>query len=501
MPRPMRLFIACCLALLAACSGLPKPPAPVNPVRFLSINDVYVADTLPDGNGGMARLATLKQRIQREGPVLFVLAGDFLSPSLLSRWYNGRQMVEALNAAGLDYATFGNHEFDLPKDELLLRLSEMKFRMISTNCVQADGSPFPGVLPWDTTNVNGQRIGIFGLTLPGNYRSYVRCESPDSAARVAIDTLTALKMDMIVAITHQALENDIALLNSEGNLDLILGGHEHEAHTIAVGSRYVLKADADAVSTQFATLWGARNEWRQAPRLLDVKPSLQPDTAVSAVVKQWSDSLVKRLGPDNQVGVVMEPLDATSLALQTRETNFGDIVADAIRSGTGADVGLMNGGGLRYDGIIPKGPITSYMVESVFLFADGTPIITVSISGSRLRDILENAYSSRNYGAGGFLQVSGIRFTVDRTRPDGSRVVGQMQRENQSLISPSETIRVSMPAWMACRGGDGFVVPEAQATCRVESQAPRAAALVMRHITTRLGGKVTSPPGGRITIR
>ncbi len=497
----MRLFIACCLALLVACSGLPKPPAPVNPVRFLSINDVYVADTLLDGNGGMARLSTLKQRIQREGPVLFVLAGDFLSPSLLTRWYGGRQMVEALNAAGLDYATFGNHEFDLPKDELFARLAEMKFKVVSANCVQADGSPFPGVLPWDTVSVKGQRIGIFGLTLPGDYRSYVRCESPDSAARAAIDTLTALKADMIVAITHQAIENDIALLNSEGNLDLILGGHEHEAQTVAVGSRYVLKADADAVSTQFATLWGARNEWRQAPRLLDVKPSLLPDTAVEQVVDRWRDSLLTKLGPNNLVGVVMEPLDATSLSLQSRETAFGNIVADAIRSGTGADIGLMNGGGLRFDGIIPRGPIGTYTIESIFLFADGTPIITVSITGSRLREILENAYSTRNFGAGGFLQVSGIRFTVDRSRPDGSRVVGQLQRENQGLITPSETLRVSMPAWIACRDGDGFSVPEAKNVCRAESQAPRAADLLMRHITIRLGGKVSAPPGGRITIR
>ena len=97
----MRNLILAVTALAAvACTGLPKAAAPTNPARFLSINDVYIADTLPDGNGGLARLATLKQRISAEGPVLFVLAGDFLGPSLLSRYYNGTQMVEALNAAG-----------------------------------------------------------------------------------------------------------------------------------------------------------------------------------------------------------------------------------------------------------------------------------------------------------------------------------------------------------------------------------------------------------------
>ena len=71
----MRNLVLAIAALGAvACMGLPKAPAPTNPARFLSINDVYQADTLADGNGGMARLATLKQRISAEGPVLFVLA-------------------------------------------------------------------------------------------------------------------------------------------------------------------------------------------------------------------------------------------------------------------------------------------------------------------------------------------------------------------------------------------------------------------------------------------
>ena len=79
--------------------------------------------------------------------MLFVLAGDLLSPSLLSKYYGGRQMVEALNAAKLDYATFGNHEFELPRDTLVARIAESNFQWISSNCTQADGSPFPKVLP------------------------------------------------------------------------------------------------------------------------------------------------------------------------------------------------------------------------------------------------------------------------------------------------------------------------------------------------------------------
>ena len=140
-----------------------------------------------------------------------MLAGDFLGPSLLSRYYNGAQMVEALNAAGLDYATFGNHEFDLPLDTLLARIErvEVQVALHATAC-SPDGTRFPGVLPWDTVRVFGKKIGIFGLTLQGTYPKYVQCGSPDSAATVALDSLTAMGADMIVALTHQTLAADVA---------------------------------------------------------------------------------------------------------------------------------------------------------------------------------------------------------------------------------------------------------------------------------------------------
>ena len=181
-------------------------------MRFLLINDVYVADTLSDGSGGLARVATVRNRLADQGQVLFVLAGDVLSPSLLSKYYGGRQMVEALNAAKLDYATFGNHEFELARDTLIARIAASSFKWLSANCTLADGARFPEVPPWDTVRVSGHLVGLFGLTLQGDYRSYVRCSNPDSAALAVADTLTALKADLIVGLTHQTIEADRELL-------------------------------------------------------------------------------------------------------------------------------------------------------------------------------------------------------------------------------------------------------------------------------------------------
>lgn len=498
----MRLRSLTGLALLVtACTGIPGPPPPTNPGRVLLINDVYVADTLADGSGGIARVAEIHRRIKSEGPVLFVLAGDVLSPSLASKYFHGRQMVEVLNAAGLEYATFGNHEFELERDTLVARIRESTFKWISANCIERGGQPFPGVVAWDTVRKSGRLIGLYGLTLQGDYDAYVRCGNPDSAAAIAVDTLSKLGVDLILALTHQNVSADVQLLSREGRLDAVLGGHEHEAHTVAVGGRFVLKADANARSAQFLNVWGTKGSWREVPRLLNVGQQVPLDTAVQRLVAVWDDSLKARLGPDQVLGRFLARFEGRDNIQRRRETDLGDFVTDAMRLGTGADVALLNSGTLRLDDEIHPGPITRWFVESLFLFPDNARTVTFEVTDQRLREILEIGVSERNYGRGGFLQVSGIRFTVDTTQPTGSRVTGPILDGESRPLSGSRVLKVAMPVYPACKGGDRFVIPEAENACARAAEAPRAADLVLRHIAQQPEGAVATPSGGRIRFR
>jgi 2',3'-cyclic-nucleotide 2'-phosphodiesterase (5'-nucleotidase family) len=488
------------LLLLAACAGLPKAPAPTNPIRFLVAADLAELDTLPGGRGGISRLATLEKRVASEDPVLLVVAGDFLGPSLASRVSGGRQAVEALDAAGVDYVTFGNAEFELPPDSLAARIAASRFKWLSANCGTADGTRLPGVLPWDTVRMQGAKVGLFGLTMPVSAGGH-RCGDPDGAARAAIDTLVTLGAELVVALTHQPLEADVALLNREGQLDLVLGGHGERATAVAVGARHVLKPDANATAVEFATVWGKKGEWRQAPRLLDVRPSIAMDVTVQAIVDRWRDSVVAQVGPDLLLGMLVDTLDATREALRRGETPAGDLFADAMRAGMGADVALLNAGTLRFDDLLLPGPLMRYQVERAVPFADEGRVVVVPMSGSRLRELLEHGAADGVYGTGGFLQVSGLRYTLDRARPSGSRVMGQVVRADNRLVTTGETVRVAMPVWLACRGGDGYRVPEAAGACAAATQAPRLADLVAQHLSERLGGRVSRPVGGRVTIR
>jgi 5'-nucleotidase len=484
-------------AAAAACAG-PGKPAPLNPVRFLLVNDVYVADTMADGTGGLARVATVRGRLADQGPVLFVLAGDVLSPSLLSKYYSGRQMVEAFNAAKLDFATFGNHEFELPLDTLEARIAASKFVWLSSNCSRADGTPLAGVRPWDTVRVSGQKVGLFALTLQGDYRKAYRCADPDTAAHRAIDTLVAQGAELVVGLTHQTIEADRDLLLREPRLDLILGGHEHEAHDSVVSGRHVLKADANSRSAQFVTLWGGKGAWRQAVGLVKIDGRLPDDTAVAAVVARWDDSLRARLGPERQVGRTAVPIDARDVAGRRQESLLGDLVTDAMRAGTRADVALLNAGTLRLDDVIRPGPLTNYQLESIFLFADETRVLSVPLSGARLRAVLEHGVADGSLGKGGFLQVSGVSFRYDPAHPSGSRLEGDIRGPAGGVITGADTVVVAVPVYPACEGGDGYDIPEAAAACRARAEAPRAADLLLHYIADSLHGEIRTPEVGRI---
>jgi 5'-nucleotidase/UDP-sugar diphosphatase len=286
----VRIARAGLLLVAIGCVSNAPPPIPLNPVRFLSINDVEVADTLPDGRGGLARVATVRQRLDDQGPVTFVLAGNVLSSKSDSNHKMARQMVEVLNQSKLDYATFGEREFALPADTLRARITESKFKWLSSNCTQPNGRPLPGVHSWDTLRISGHKVGLFGLTLQGAYPGYVRCSNPDSAARRAIETLTSEGADLIVGVTHQTMTADRNLLGREPKLDLVLGGRVTSAQDSVVSGRHAVKADPNARSAQFVTLWGGKGSWRQAVGRVPIDASIPHDTAVARTVTRWRDS-------------------------------------------------------------------------------------------------------------------------------------------------------------------------------------------------------------------
>ncbi|MBA2744724.1 MAG: metallophosphoesterase, partial [Flavisolibacter sp.] len=236
-------------------------------VVFLQVNDVYEIAPLSDGKeGGVARIATLKKQYLAQHPNTFlVMAGDFLSPSIFhSLQYQGslvrgKQMVESLNAAGLDIATFGNHEFDIREAELQSRLDESLFKWVSSNTHHIkEGRVWPftqkGVVVPRTYIMNlvdadgtNARIGLISLTLPFNRADYVHYFDPLATAKEMYAVLKD-SVDVVIALTHQSIESDIELARAIPDLAIIMGGHEHDNRFVKEGNVYITKAHANAKS-------------------------------------------------------------------------------------------------------------------------------------------------------------------------------------------------------------------------------------------------------------
>ncbi len=481
----------------------PAPAATPRAVRMLLVNDVYVTDTLRDGRGGLARVAALRDSIERAtgDPVLFVLAGDVLSPSVLSKWYGGAQMVDGFNAARLDYATLGNHEFDGSRANLVARLGESRFRWLSGNCGEASGAPFPGVRGWDTLHLAGVKVGVIGTTVVLNYSSYVQCRDADSATTALVDTVTAAGAELVVAITHRFMHEDLRTLETEPRITVILGGHDHDGRGAQKDGRLLIKAVSNSRTAALVTASRSGGRWVVRDTVFDIGPGMREDARTAAVVARWRDTLTRRVGPDRVLGIAPEPINAID-SISKRESPFGNMIADAMRLGTGADVAMINSGALRFDDIMPAGPITKLMVEGIFLFADETRAVTFPITGARVRELIENGIGRGGLGSGPYPQVSGLQFSFDARMPSGARVVGDLRRGDGRVLAPSDTVRLTFVAYPACRSGDGYRVPEAATVCAatdaVPTTAPRTVDLVIRHLES-MNGRIVAPPIGRVT--
>src|ERR1041384_799398 len=182
-------------------------------VTLLQVNDVYQFAPVDQGTrGGLGRLLTLRKSIQQENPnTLFLMAGDTISPSVESITYKGEQMIEAWNAIGLDYATFGNHEFDFGPDVLKQRMKESKFTWTAANVIDTTtNQTFNDAKRYVVREFGDVKIGIFGLVLPETKITSrpgpnVEFRSPCETAKEVVSELHSQGVKVVVALTHLSL--------------------------------------------------------------------------------------------------------------------------------------------------------------------------------------------------------------------------------------------------------------------------------------------------------
>lgn len=431
----MRTLVAYLLAWLSIASPLhaQRASAPHGAggatITILHFNDVYEITPVEGGRaGGLARVANFRARLKARLPNLITtLGGDYVSPSALGtarvngERLAGRQMVAVLNVLGLDWATLGNHEFDLPEATFRSRMSESRFHIVSSNVTDVAGVPLPGtvvsaVVPVRTT-AGTIRLGLIGLTIDMNKQPWVRYAPPVEAARKAIAQLGG-RCDAIVALTHLTLAGDRELAEQVPEIDLILGGHEHENWFIERGPRFtpIVKADSNVRTVAVVTLRIPRKGARPVvtSEVQRIDDTMQEGPRTRAEVRKWTDLGFEGFRKDgfDPTAVVTRidaPLDGREAAVRNSSTPLTVLITDAMRHEAGTELSIFNGGSIRLDDVLPPGPVTQYDVIRVLPF--GGKVLKATFTGALLTRVLQ--IGEQNKGSGGFLHTAGMPATID----------------------------------------------------------------------------------------
>lgn len=426
MSRLRVLVVSLALALCLLPGGRPDVAAQAPAVvTLLHINDIYEIDAIEGGRvGGLSRVATLLNQLKRtRPPVLTTLGGDYLSPSAIGTAVvdgeplGGRQMVDVLNTLGLDWATLGNHEFDFSETAFRARLVQSRFRIVTSNVTDAKGQLFPGtvrsaVVPL-RSGLRTVRLGLIGLTIDSNLQPWVRYAPPVESARAQIKQLAG-KVDAIIAITHLALDSDQDLVSQIPEIDLVVGGHEHENWLLRRGQSFVpiVKADANVRSVAVLTLTFGKPKSRPtvSTRFQFVDDTIAKEPKVDAVVQRWKteafDAFRKNgFSPETTVAMLPEPLDGREATVRNRPGPLTDLIlAGFVRDAGMADVAILNGGSIRIDDVLQPGAITEYDVIRVLPF--GGKVLKATFDGGLLASVLD--MGQKNAGTGGYLQTWGV---------------------------------------------------------------------------------------------
>ncbi|MGF1677203.1 MAG: bifunctional metallophosphatase/5'-nucleotidase [Rivularia sp. (in: cyanobacteria)] len=438
-----------------------------------------------DELGGILRRKTLIDKIRSQNaatkePLLLLDAGDIFQGTLYFNRYLGQADLYFYNELGYNIGTLGNHEFDRGQQVLADFISKAKFPLISANIQVDKNSPLANkIKPWTVLQINREKVGFFGLTTqetailsnPGNGVTFT---NPIKAAQKAVAALNAQNVNKIIALTHIGINADRELARQVNGIDIIVGGHSHTPLGNMPGATVpypIIEKSPDGNEVLIVTDWewgkylgdirltfdnnGEVISWQPSPT--PVTKDIAPDSAFEKKLVQFAapiEALRRKV-----IGETTVTLDGERVNIRTQETNLGNLIADAILDKTRRDnpqVAIINSGGIRSS--IPIGNITVGKVLEVLPF--GNTIARLDLTGSQLKEALENGVSKIENAGGSFPQVAGLRFEWNPKAPVGKRILSIEVRNsdrNYQPLAANSTYRVITNTFLL-NGGDGYEV-------------------------------------------
>ncbi len=531
--------------------GDPQPAAPNGQIVVLYTSDVHCGI---DQGFGYAGLAQVRKNLEAQGyATILVDNGDAIQGEAIGTLSKGEAIIKLMNEVGYDVAIPGNHEFDYGMPQFL-KLAEMaKFQYISCNFNKEGELVFK---PYTIIEAAGRKIGFVGVTTPesltsstpasfqdenGNYiYGFLEDENGQAvydAVQKAVDAARADGAELVYCLGHLGLYGTYSpwsyedVVRNTNGIDVFFDGHSHDSEQVVMKNKDGDDVIRSACGTKLSSIGysfigadgkvGDTNIWTwanktSAPDLFGISNSVK--AAVDAANAENSTLLGTVVAHTNVELTINDPIEKDSSGKPVRmvrraDTNLADLCADAVRSAGKADVALLNGGGVRVS--IAKGDITYGNIISVFPF--GNELCVIEATGQQILDALEWGAKDVPREFGGFLQVSGLSYSIDVKIPspcvasEKSMLVGiSGQRRVSDVkvggepIDPARTYTVAGLDYLLLSNGDGNTAFDGckllQDRVQIDNQ------VLINYIVDALGGQVGTgyedPYGdGRIVVK
>ncbi|CAB3259449.1 unnamed protein product [Arctia plantaginis] len=456
-----------------------------NDVFIIHFNDVYNIEqtTNTEPVGGALRFSTAVKALQHLNP-LVLFSGDVFSPSMLSTFTKGEQMVPVLNEIGTQCAVFGNHDFDFGLDVLSGLVAQCNFPWLMSNVIDNEtGRPLGDGKITHALLCNGHKIGFIGL-VEQEWLETLATINPEEVTfidfvQAGSKLASQLKQEgceFVIALTHMRTPNDIKLAEGCTDIDLILGGHDHVYEVLDINNRFIVKSGTDF--RQFSKIrisfTGESSEVDISE--MSVTSSYAEDLVLKAKVDKYSSMIEGKM--DEILGKICVPLEGRFSCIRRQECNLGNWVCDVLLAATGADLVLLNSGTFRSDQVHPAGDFTLRDLSTIIPMRD--PLVVVEATGEVILQVLENSVSKYPSLEGRFPQVAGVSFAFDPSKPAGERVAEQVVKIGDEYLQRDQKYRLAVKQYLYS-GNDGFnMLPK----CKVlipEDMCPEIGMAIQNH--------------------
>lgn len=424
--KKRHIFLVGLLAvILCACQTVKKPD---HDIVILFENDVHCA------LDGYTKFGALKQEMLAQTPyVAVVSAGDYVQGAALGSITKGESIIKIMNAVGYDVTTIGNHEFDYGIDQMKHLMSELKADVVCCNFTDlSDKLLFP---PYVIKQFGDVKVAFVGAATPTTFTSSTPTYFEDSKGNLiysfhAEDCFKRIEKtakearsngaDYVIVLSHLGddteIDNSVDMIRATSGIDAVLDGHQHHIINQTVSNKSGKPIHLASTGTAFLRMGKLtiNTNGEINVELIRTSDYKNQSEEVAKVIEDIETQLEDRINA--VVGYTEIPLVMFKFNdRETRrgETNLADLLADAFRDQTGADIAMVNGGGIRNQ--IDAGSITFGEIYSVMPFNNS--VCMVECTGQQILDAIEMGVSLAPEENGSFMQVSGLRYSYDPSIP------------------------------------------------------------------------------------